>query len=121
MDLADLRQRLNELDRQLVELIAERQSVVEKVGEHKRSEGRATRDYAREKQVLDGAVESLPFIDTIQIEMSMIPLYDGAILFEEMYSLIKNKGYRLVAIEPGFWDTGRGEMLQVDATFHKFA
>ena len=58
MDLADLRQRLNELDRQLVELIAERQSVVEKVGEHKRSEGRATRDYAREKQVLDGARDS---------------------------------------------------------------
>jgi FkbM family methyltransferase len=37
-----------------------------------------------EKQVLDGAAESLPFIDTIQIEMSMIPLYDGAILFEEI-------------------------------------
>jgi chorismate mutase/prephenate dehydrogenase len=61
MDLNDLRKRLNELDRQLIELIAERQSVVEKVGEQKRSAGQATRDYAREKQVLDrvraGAVE----------------------------------------------------------------
>jgi len=53
MDLHDLRKRLNELDRQLIELIAERQSVVEKVGEHKRAAGQATRDYAREKQVLD--------------------------------------------------------------------
>jgi len=55
MDLEQLRQRLNQLDRQLIELIAERQTVVQQVGEHKRSEGHATRDYAREKQVLDGA------------------------------------------------------------------
>lgn len=55
MDLEQLRQRLNQLDRQLIELIAERQAVVQQVGEHKRSEGQATRDYAREKQVLDGA------------------------------------------------------------------
>ena len=37
VDLQDLRNRLNELDRQLLELIAERQSVVEQVGELKRS------------------------------------------------------------------------------------
>ncbi len=55
MDLQDLRNRLNALDRQLLELIAERQSVVEQVGELKRSSSQATRDYAREKQVLDGA------------------------------------------------------------------
>ncbi len=55
MALEDLRKRLNELDRQLIELIAERQSVVERVGELKRAEGQGTRDYQREKQVLDGA------------------------------------------------------------------
>jgi chorismate mutase/prephenate dehydrogenase len=55
MALEDLRKRLNELDRQLIELIAERQSVVEQVGELKRTEGQSTRDYQREKQVLDGA------------------------------------------------------------------
>ncbi len=55
MDLNDLRKRLNELDRQLIELIAERQAVVEKVGEYKLTEGQGTRDYKREKQVLDGA------------------------------------------------------------------
>jgi chorismate mutase/prephenate dehydrogenase len=54
MALEDLRNRLNELDRQLIELIAERQSVVEQVGEVKRSVGQGTRDYQREKQVLDG-------------------------------------------------------------------
>ena len=55
MALEDLRKRLNKLDRQLIELIAERQSVVEQVGELKRAEGQGTRDYQREKQVLDGA------------------------------------------------------------------
>ncbi len=55
MTLEDLRQRLNQLDRQLIELIAERQAVVEQVGELKRSSSRATRDFEREKQVLDGA------------------------------------------------------------------
>ncbi len=55
MSLEKLRQRLNELDRQLIELIAERQSVVEQVGAFKQSEGQSIRDYAREKRVLDGA------------------------------------------------------------------
>ena len=55
MSLEKLRKRLNEIDRQLIELIAERQGVVEKVGVFKQSEGFAIRDFAREKRVLDGA------------------------------------------------------------------
>jgi chorismate mutase/prephenate dehydrogenase len=55
MSLEELRERLNELDRRLIELIAERQSVVEQVGAFKHSEGQAIRDYAREKRVLDSA------------------------------------------------------------------
>lgn len=55
LDLADLRNRLNDLDRQLIELIAERQSVVEQVSELKLNSGQATRDYEREKQVLERA------------------------------------------------------------------
>ncbi len=55
MDLNDLRKRLTEVDQHLLELIAERQSIVDEVGEFKRAEGRATRDFAREKEVIDGA------------------------------------------------------------------
>ena len=55
MSLEDLRKRLNELDRQLIELIAARQSVVEQVSRLKLDEGRGTSDYGREKQVLEGA------------------------------------------------------------------
>lgn len=55
MELEELRARLSELDRQILEAVAERQSVVEQIGAVKRDSGKATRDFAREKQVLDGA------------------------------------------------------------------
>jgi len=55
MDLDQLRKRLNQIDREFLELMAERQSVVEQVSRLKLSSGQATRDFAREKQVLDQA------------------------------------------------------------------
>ena len=53
MSLDDLREQLSGVDRRLVQLIAERQQLVTEIGKHKRSAGTATRDYAREKDVLD--------------------------------------------------------------------
>lgn len=53
MSLEDLRSELSAVDRQLVELIAERQRIVGVIGRDKQSTGTGTRDYAREKDVLD--------------------------------------------------------------------
>ena len=53
MSLDDLRDDLSAVDRQLVELIAARQKIVSEIGHHKLSSGTGTRDYAREKDVLD--------------------------------------------------------------------
>lgn len=53
MSLEKLRSQLSAIDRQLVELIAERQKIVGEIGRSKRSTGTGTRDYAREKDVLD--------------------------------------------------------------------
>ena len=53
MSLDDLREQLSGVDRRLVKLIAERQRLVTEIGRHKRDAGAATRDYAREKDVLD--------------------------------------------------------------------
>ena len=55
MNLDVLRNDLSAVDRQLVELIARRQRIVADIGRHKRGSGRATRDYEREKDVLDMA------------------------------------------------------------------
>ena len=53
MSLQDLRDSLSAVDRQIVELMAERQRIVADIGRQKRTAGTATRDYAREKDVLD--------------------------------------------------------------------
>jgi chorismate mutase/prephenate dehydrogenase len=53
MSLDELRTNLSAIDRQLVELIAERQRIVGEIGKTKQTAGRATRDFAREKEVLD--------------------------------------------------------------------
>lgn len=55
MDLELLRARLTAIDRQIIERVGERQSVAGEIGALKRSEGRPTRDFAREKQVLEQA------------------------------------------------------------------
>jgi chorismate mutase/prephenate dehydrogenase len=53
MNLDDLRNDLSAVDRQLVDLIAERHRIVSEIGRNKLSTGTGTRDYAREKEVLD--------------------------------------------------------------------
>ena len=53
MELENLRRNLSAIDRQLVELIAERQAIVGEIGKSKLQTGTGTRDYKREKDVLD--------------------------------------------------------------------
>ena len=53
MNLEELRNDLSSVDRQLIELIARRHGIVSAIGNCKRATGRATRDYEREKDVLD--------------------------------------------------------------------
>ncbi len=56
--LDELRQRLNEIDAKLIELIAERQEKSREIARVKRATGHATRDYAREREVILGARET---------------------------------------------------------------
>jgi FkbM family methyltransferase len=73
-----------------------------------------------EMNVLKGAENSLPFIDTIQLEMSLVPLYEGELLIDRLLPLLYGKGYRAVSLEPGFADRETGQLLQVDAILHRF-
>ena len=52
MSLQELRDRLTDVDHRLIALIAERQKLVGEIGRNKQSSGTATRDYAREKDVI---------------------------------------------------------------------
>ncbi|MBU1344224.1 MAG: FkbM family methyltransferase, partial [Proteobacteria bacterium] len=73
-----------------------------------------------ESKVLKGAKASLSHINTIQMEMSLVPLYEGELLFNEMCFLMSKKGYTLIAIKSGFSDPKTGQTLQVDGFFHRF-
>ena len=55
VSLDDLRRRINEIDDRLLDLIAERKQLSQEVARVKRSTGRATRDYKREREVIVGA------------------------------------------------------------------
>src|SRR5579864_3394440 len=52
--LQTLRERVTDIDRQLIQLVAERKAVSEEVARVKRSTGTPTRDYARERDVILG-------------------------------------------------------------------
>jgi chorismate mutase / prephenate dehydrogenase len=52
--LEDLRQRVTDIDRQLIALVAERKAVSEEVARVKRATGKPTRDYEREREVILG-------------------------------------------------------------------
>jgi len=53
VSLDALRDRLTGIDRHIIELVAERQAIVDEIGRSKLQTGRATRDFQREKVVLD--------------------------------------------------------------------
>jgi FkbM family methyltransferase len=72
-----------------------------------------------EKQVLEGAEKSLTTIKGLQLEMSIIPLYEGGILFLEMISFLNSNGFDLYSIENGFYDKDTGQLLQFDGIFFK--
>jgi FkbM family methyltransferase len=72
-----------------------------------------------EKNVLEGAEKSLHHIHTIQIEMSLVPLYKDEIPFLDMITLLCQKDYSLISLEPGFANPLTGQLLQVDGIFHR--
>lgn len=70
-----------------------------------------------ELEVLKGATGLLPRVSAMQLELSLIPLYDGAPTFTEMFSFVESMGYELFNLVPVFWDARSGRLFQVDAFF----
>lgn len=74
-----------------------------------------------ERDVLAGAAASLPRIETIQLEMSPVRLYEGEALFTEMYGWLVGQGYACVHLEPGLVDPADERLLSLDGYFHRTA
>ena len=72
-----------------------------------------------ERKVLKGAERSLGRIRAVQMEMSLVPLYAGETLIDQLCALMDRYGFNLVGIEEGFVDTKTGHLLQVDGVFQR--
>lgn len=72
-----------------------------------------------EKNVLDGSINLLPVIRGIQIEMSLVPLYQGQSLYGELMQRLGAAGFDLWNVVPGFSDPKSGRLLQMDGIFFR--
>ena len=72
-----------------------------------------------EDRVLRGATDLFKRLVGLQLEMSLVPLYEEQLLFDDLREQLQAKGYALWGISPAFVDPNNGRLLQVDATFFR--
>lgn len=71
------------------------------------------------RNILHGAEHSLARISGLQVELSLIPLYDGEPVIGEVVPYLYGRGFTLVYIEPEFADRQSGQQLQVNGVFFR--
>lgn len=70
-----------------------------------------------EHEVFAGAATALSEARLVQVEMSLVPLYEGSPVHTRTCDFLRDRGYRLVSVEPGFADPVSGHLLQMDGIF----
>ncbi len=70
-----------------------------------------------EHEVLAGASEVLSRCQAVQLELSLLPLYEGGLLYREVIALMDSLGFQLQWLQPGFSDPRSGQLLQTDGLF----
>jgi chorismate mutase/prephenate dehydrogenase len=95
VSLDDLRRRINEIDDRMIELVAERKHLSEEVARVKRSTGRATRDYQREREVIVAArqkAEALGVTPDVAEEILRILIRSSLTTQEQLSVVAKGAG-----------------------------
>jgi FkbM family methyltransferase len=72
-----------------------------------------------ERAVLDGAERSLARLTGVQLELSLIPLYDGETTWLAMIEYLERRGFEPRLIIPGYFDRHLMRLLQVDGVFFR--
>jgi FkbM family methyltransferase len=72
-----------------------------------------------EPEVLKGASELLKQTVGVQLELSLVPLYEGESLYTKMIAQLKSIGFELWGFTPVFFDDKTGRMMQMDGTFFR--
>jgi len=91
-ELLELRNRLDEIDSGIIDLVAERQAVVTAIGEHKLKTGAPLRHYAREREVIDRGMaraESLGLSGLVAREI-LETLIHHSLGNQETYQLVQS-------------------------------
>ena len=72
-----------------------------------------------EHLILKGSDETLKHCIGLQLELSLVPLYENQLLYDDMINILKEKGFELWSIASVFSNPQNGRLLQVDAIFIK--
>lgn len=70
-----------------------------------------------EHRVLDGIGSAFSRIAALQVELSLVELYDGELVIEDMLRYLRGRGFVPTSLEPNFWAKDTGRLLQVDGLF----
>lgn len=70
-----------------------------------------------ELEVLKGAKEIVPNCIAIEIELSILPSYDGQADWTVIHALLNSSGFSMVALQRAFQDYRTGEILEADAIY----
>jgi len=72
-----------------------------------------------ERQVLEGAARSLPRLAGVQLELSLVPLYEGEATWLAMIDTLARHGFEPRLLIPGYFDRHLVRLLQVDGVFFR--
>lgn len=70
-----------------------------------------------EEEALEGAERTLGQVVLVEMEMSLVPLYEGQSLMHSTVEMMQERGFELIGIERGYEDPQSGHLLQVDGMF----
>lgn len=70
-----------------------------------------------ERHVLAGAAATLARVAGVQLELSLVPLYEGAMSFDEGLEAMAGAGLELARLDAVFEDPRTGRLLQCDGVF----
>ena len=72
-----------------------------------------------EEEVLAGAALTLQIVEAVQIELSLVELYQGQKLYSYFLDFFTKRDFQLYDVIPGFFNPQTGQLLQLDAVFVK--
>ena len=70
-----------------------------------------------ENFVLQGSKKTLAMCKIVQMEISLVSLYEGQATFVELINMMENFGFDFIGVEAGFQELNSGILLQVDGIF----